>query len=231
MVIVFPQATINFNKFLTALIKNSQADLFLKKSLSSYNMKNISKIVLIILENELVESYLKEYFSKSVLLSKFEMLVLKKQTSGSICTILMAAPILKNKSVIITSLDQITIGDKVEFNKLLSKEKPKVVVPIIKSKNPSLCYVIKDDSDNVIQLFEKKVVSDDAIVGIYLFRDFSDFMQCCFELLIRYKGFKNRIFYTSDVINNLMKNQKIDFPTLKLKYVKVRTTNDFKQLI
>lgn len=231
MVIVFPQATINFNKFLIALIKNSQADLFLNKSLSSYNMKKISKIVLIILENELVESYLKEYFSKSVLLSKFEMLVLKKQTSGSICTVLMAAPILKNKSVIITSLDQITIGDKVEFNKLLSKEKPKVVVPIVKSKNPSLCYVIKDDSDNVIQLFEKKVVSDDAIVGIYLFRDFSDFMQCCFELLIRYKGFKNRIFYTSDVINNLMKNQKIDFPTLKLKYVKVRTTNDFKQLI
>ena len=123
MVIVFPQATINFNKFLTSLIKRSQADLFLNKSLSSYNMKKISKIVLIILENKLVESYLKEYFFNSVLISKFEILVLKKQTSGSICTILMAAPILKNKSVIITSLDQITIGDKVEFNKLISKEK------------------------------------------------------------------------------------------------------------
>jgi hypothetical protein len=112
MILVFPQATSKFNKLFIEMIKKSKASLFLDKSLSSYNMKNISKVLLIILENKQVEKFISKYISNLSFYKKIEIFVLKKQTSGSICTVLMTTPILKNQSVMISSLDQIIIGKK-----------------------------------------------------------------------------------------------------------------------
>jgi hypothetical protein len=231
MILVFPQGTAKFNKLFIEMIKKSQASLFLDKSLSAYNMKKISKVLLIILENKKIEKFLTKYFSNSSINKKVEIFSLKKKTSGSICTILMTIPILKKKSVMISSLDQIIIGKKIEVNNLPNKQSKKIVVPIIKSNNKNLCYILKDDLGNVVQLFEKKKLSDEAILGIYFFKDFSDFLKSCLDLLIKYKGFKDKVFYTSDVINDLMINQEVSFPLLKLRYFKIRSLDSFKKFI
>lgn len=231
MIIVFPQATKVFNDLLIEMIKKSKATLFLDKSLSGYNLKKISKVLIIILENKKVEKYLKNYFLNSKLNKKFEILTLKKKTSGSICTVLMAISTLKNKPVMISSLDQIIIGKKIEINNLFTKQRSKITVPIIKSNNKNLCYTLKDDFGDVIQLFEKKIISDEAILGIYLFKNFSDFFNSSTNLLIKYKGFKDKIFYTSDVINDLMRNYRVNFPLLKLNYFKIRSVENFKKIL
>jgi hypothetical protein len=231
MILVFPQATSKFNKLFIEMIKKSKASLFLDKSLSSYNMKNISKVLLIILENKQVEKFISKYISNLSFYKKIEIFVLKKQTSGSICTVLMTTPILKNQSVMISSLDQIIIGKKIEPNELFFKHSRKISVPIIKSNNKNLSYILKDNLGNVIQLFEKKMLSNEAILGIYIFKDFSDYLKSCLDLLIKYKGFKNKVFYNSDVINDIMQNQKVSFPLLKLKYFKIRSVETLKKIL
>ena len=81
---------------------------------------------------------------------------------------------------------------------------------------------------SVIQLFEKRLVSNEALLGIYIVKDFSEFYKNCHELLIKYKGFKDRIFYTSDVINNYIgKNMICEF-RIDTNYYKIRTFKDFK---
>ena len=232
MILVFPQATKTFNELFTEMIKNSEAINFLDKSFSSYEMKEISKVVLIVLENKLVEEHLNEYLSNLTAIDDFEILVLRKETSGSICTTLMAMPLLKNQTVMISALDQIIIGEKVDITSLFKRDIYDVVIPTYKSDNPSLCYVLKDDSDNVIQLFEKKPVSSDAVLGIYIIKNFTDFSNSCNELLIKYKGFKDRIFYTSDVINNFISQDfKIDFPIIESDYFKIRAIEDLDKVL
>ena len=84
---------------------------------------------------------------------------------------------------------------------------------------------------NVIELFEKKKIGNEAIVGIYLFKNFSDYLKTCLDLLIKYKGFKNKVFYNSDVINSLMQNQKVKFPILKLQYFKIKSVKTLKKAL
>ena len=231
MILVFPQATKKFNKLFSEMIKKSQASLFLDKSLSCYNMKHISKVLIIILENKQIEKFIAKYVSNSNLNNKIEIFVLKKETSGSICTILMTIPILKNKSVMISSLDQIIIGKKIDVSDLLNSQNEKIIVPVIKPNNKKLCFILKDDLGNVIELFEKKKIGNEAIVGIYLFKNFSDYLKTCLDLLIKYKGFKNKVFYNSDVINSLMQNQKVKFPILKLQYFKIKSVKTLKKAL
>lgn len=231
MILVFPQATISFNNLLIEMIQKSKATLFLDKSFSSYNMSKISTVVIIILENKVVENFLNTYLSNSHKFVNYEIVILKNETSGSICSTLMAIPFLQNRSVIISALDQIIIDKEIDFNNLIDIHR-EVIVPTVKSNNPLLCYTIKDDFGNVIQLFEKKIVSRDAILGIYYFKNFSDFAKSCYELLIKYKGFKNRVFYNSDVINNLlMHDYKIYFPNLELNYTKVKSLKNLEKIL
>lgn len=232
MILVLPQATQSFNELFTEMIKKSKAVSFLDSSFSSYEMKVISKVVLIILENQIVEEHLNEYLSSSTLINDFEILVLRKETSGSICTTLMAIPLLKNHTVMISALDQIIVGKKIDFSSLFNENKYEAVIPTYSSDNPSLCYVLKDDFGQAIQLFEKKQVCTDAVLGIYIFNNFNDFSNSCNELLIKYKGFQDRIFYTSDVINNFIsKDFKIDFPVIESDYHKIRTIKDLDKVI
>ena len=230
MILVFPQATKKFNKLFTEMIKKSEASFFLDRSFSCYNMKQISKVLLIILNDKFIEDYLYEYLSKLSLTTKFKIIVLKKETLGSICTLLMAIPYLKNKSVMISSLDQIILGNKIDVNNLLNKQNTKICVPTIKSNNKTLCYVLRDDLGRAIQLFEKKKISNEAILGVYLFKNFSDFFNTSNDLLIKYRGFSKKVFYSSDIINSLIKKHKVYFPLLELSYLKIRSIKTLKKI-
>ena len=83
-----------------------------------------------------------------------------------------------------------------------------------------------------IQLFEKKLVSNDAILGVYYLKDFTDFYKQCHELLIKYRGFKERVFYTSDVINNYIgEGYDCIFPNTDVGYHKIRSLKDLDEIL
>lgn len=227
MILVFPQATKLFNQFIQELNERGLAEKFLDKSVGSYDLESISKVVLIVLRNQLVESLLKDYFSSSSEVKNYEIVVLERETAGSICSILMATPLLNNESIIISALDQVMLGQKLNFNDFVGIDDADVVALTHRSSDPRLCYTLKDEAGTVIQLFEKKVVSVDAILGVYLIRDFSQFLAHCHELLIKFRGFQERIFYTSDVINSYIGQGSVCyFPSLDFTYVKVRSIDD-----
>ncbi len=231
MILVFPQATNNFNNLYKEMIEKSYINDFLDVSLGSYDLNSIEKIVFILLENDAVEKHLISYLNDSSEIDSFEIVKLKKETSGSICTTLMAISTLKEQKVAISALDQIIIGKKFNFSNSFSKIDTDILAPTYKSDDQSLCYILKDDEGKVIQLFEKRLVSNEAILGIYMIKDFSEFYKNCHELLIKYKGFKNRIFYTSDVINNYIgKDMICEFPHLDTKYYKIRSLKDFNNI-
>lgn len=231
MILLCPQATAGFNQMIIEMIDNNVVDKFLEKSLGSYNFECVTKVVLIVLKNPLVETVLSDFLSKSSEIRNYEIVVLGKETSGSICSILMATPLLHNETVIISALDQIILGQKLNFNDFDGMSDADIIAPTYSSDDPSLCYTLEDEVGNVIQLFEKKRVSDDAILGIYFVRDFSVFFRSCHELLIKFRGFQDRIFYTSDVVNSYIgQDAKCYFPSIDLTYIKVRSSKDMSKI-
>jgi hypothetical protein len=231
MILLFPQATTAFNQMIVEMFDNSIGDTFLEKSFGSYDFEHVTKVVVIVLKNTLVETVLSDFLSKSSEIRNYEIVVLERETSGSICSILMATPLLNNESVIISALDQIVVGQKLNFNDFEGMSDADVIAPTYGSDDPLLCYTLEDEVGNVIQLFEKKRVSGDAILGMYFIRDFSVFFRNCHELLIKFRGFQDRIFYTSDVINSFIgQNAKCYFPSIELTYIKVRSSKDMSNI-
>jgi len=231
MILLFPQATTAFNQMIVEMFDNSIGDTFLEKSFGSYDFEHVTKVVVIVLKNTLVETVLSDFLSKSSEIRNYEIVVLERETSGSICSILMATPLLNNESVIISALDQIVLGQKLNFNDFEGMSDADVIAPTYGSDDPLLCYTLEDEVGNVIQLFEKKRVSGDAILGMYFIRDFSVFFRNCHELLIKFRGFQDRIFYTSDVINSFIgQDAKCYFPSIELTYIKVRSSKDMSNI-
>ena len=231
MILLFPQATNAFNQMIVEMFDNSIGDTFLEKSFGSYDFEHVTKVVVIVLKNTLVETVLSDFLSKSSEIRNYEIVVLERETSGSICSILMATPLLNNESVIISALDQIVVGQKLNFNDFEGMSDADVIAPTYGSDDPLLCYTLEDEVGNVIQLFEKKRVSGEAILGMYFIRDFSVFFRNCHELLIKFRGFQDRIFYTSDVINSFIgQDAKCYFPSIELTYIKVRSSKDMSNI-
>ena len=231
MILLFPQATTAFNQMIVEMFDNNIGDTFLEKSFGSYDFEHVTKVVVIVLKNILVETVLSDFLSKSSEIRNYEIVVLERETSGSICSILMATPLLNNESVMISALDQIILGQKLNFNDFEGMSDADLIAPTYGSDDPLLCYTLEDEVGNVIQLFEKKRVSGDAILGMYFIRDFSVFFRNCHELLIKFRGFQDRIFYTSDVINSFIgQDAKCYFPSIELTYIKVRSSKDMSKL-
>lgn len=231
MILVFPQATAVFNDLMQEMIKNKNANKFLSMAFGSYSFEHIEKVVLILLRNPVVESYLSDFLLGFNEIQNFEVLVLERETSGSICTILMASAILNGQRVAISALDQIVTGAKIDFSTFSEFRDCDVIAPTHRSEDTSLCYTLQDEFGKIIQLFEKKMVSDTALLGLYIISDFSDFLKNCHELIIKYRGFQNRVFYTSDVINNYLCHEaKCCFPTIDLSPLKIRSIQDMKKL-
>ena len=213
------------------MIDSDSINIFLEKSFDSYDFTGIIKVVIIILKDAHVECALREFLLKSKSIKEFEIVVIEKETSGSICSILMASSLLKNETVVISALDQIITGKKLDFNDLNKNNETDVIVPTYISEDPLLCYTLSDEANKVIQLFEKKRVSSYAILGVYIIQDYSEFFRHCYELLIKYRGFQNRTFYTSDVINSFINHGAIcKFPQVDLQYIKVRSKNDMDNI-
>ena len=231
MILLFPQATTAFNQMIVEMFDNNIGDTFLEKSFGSYDFEHVTKVVVIVLKNILVETVLSDFLSKSSEIRNYEIVVLERETSGSICSILMATPLLNNESVMISALDQIILGQKLNFNDFEGMSDADLIAPTYGSDDPLLCYTLEDEVGNVIQLFEKKRVSGNAILGMYFIRDFSVFFRNCHELLIKFRGFQERVFYTSDVVNSYIgQDAKCYFPSLELTYIKVRSSKDMSKL-
>ena len=97
MILVFPQATKKFNDLYQEMLKESCINDFLDISLGSYDLKTVKKVVIILLENDVVEKHLNNYLNECEKINNFQIVKLKKETSGAICTTLMVHTYIKKQ--------------------------------------------------------------------------------------------------------------------------------------
>lgn len=230
MILVFPQASHKFNLFYKDVRLSAKGlDDYFSKIAGSYNKVGIEGILIIVLNSFGYQDELFNCLKNLFPNIPINFYVLQKETQGSMCSLLMAVNQLKDKSVVVSSLDQILRDRPLDLN-MKADHSIDIEVPVFDSDMDSFSYILRDDDGKPIQTFEKKVVSAEAIMGIYKIKNFTMFFDLSIELLEKYKGFRERVFFISDVINAYIRSAKVvSFPNMKFnQYYKVRSLAEFE---
>ncbi len=134
----------------------------------------------------------------------YETIQLFAPTQGAACTVLTAVDIINNEDeLIVANGDQIIDVDINKFINFARKSKADGVILTFSSQHPRWSYARVGKKNVVLEVAEKKVISDKATVGIYYFKKGSYFVQAAFSMIDKNIRLNND-FYVCPVFNELI---------------------------
>jgi len=173
-----------------------------------------------ICQKEHYEKYDLYNILKNATSNKFEVVQINGITEGAACTVLTATQFINNEDdLLIANSDQYIQTNINDFIKNARKDDKDGLIMTFKSSHPKWSYVRMNKKGEVIEVAEKKVISDHATVGIYYYKKGSDFVKAAQAMI--YKNIKhNNEFYVAPTYNEMiLDNKKIyikDIPENKM---------------
>lgn len=167
-----------------------------------------NKFIYLIREDEATKFHLDN--TLKLLTPNCEVIILKNDTRGAVCSILFCIDqIDKEEEIIVVNSDQVIYEN---INPALDAFRNNEVaggVLTFESVHPRWSYAIVTEDNEVIQTVEKTPVSKNAIAGFYYFKSFNLFKESAFKAL-SIEDFLDGQLYTSTLLNQLiLKNLKV----------------------
>ena len=126
-------------------------------------------------------------------------------TEGAACTVMLAESYIDNMDpLMIANSDQYIDFDVNEYLKYGVDNNFDGLIMTMKANDPKWSYVGFDLNMRINQVVEKKVISEEATVGIYNFKKGSDFVSNTKEM-IKMNDRTNNEFYVAPVYNYMIK--------------------------
>ena len=119
----------------------------------------------------------------------------------------------KEEELIITNCDQILEWNSKNFLDKTRFDNLDCSVLTYKSDNIKNSFIKYDDNNNIIEIKEKCVISNTALVGVHYFKK-AEFFIKSYEEIYQRKIKENNEYYLSTVCNNLIKNYNVGFVNL-----------------
>lgn len=129
-------------------------------------------------------------------------------TDGAARTALLAKDLIDNDTpLLIANSDQLVVWDSSAFTSQIASSD---VIALFKDSNPKWSFA-KIDQARIVEVAEKKVISDNASVGIYGWSKGSDYVKYAEQMIA--KDIKtNNEFYICPVYNEAIEDGKIVVP-------------------
>lgn len=129
-------------------------------------------------------------------------------TQGAACTVLLAKEFINDAHpLMIANSDQWIDIDIEHYLQAMENGGYDGYIMTMKANDPKWSYVGLDGRGNVVEVVEKKVISDEATVGIYNFRFGKDFVESA-ETMIAQDLRVNGEFYVAPAYNQLVLRKK-----------------------
>ena len=143
-----------------------------------------------------------------VLAPSCKVVIVKKLTEGAACTTLLAKKFINNNSpLIIANSDQyIEWNSSKTMYKFISKKIDGGILTF-DSLHPKWSYAKTNRDGIVTEVAEKKVISNNATVGIYFWKKGSDYVTFAEKMIKKNIRVKNE-FYVCPVFNEAIKENK-----------------------
>lgn len=134
-----------------------------------------------------------------------EVVFIEAVTEGAACTVLLAKEYINNEeSLMIANSDQWVDININEYLASMDKTRADGLIMTMRADDPKWSFIRLDGYNRILEVVEKKVVSNEATVGIYNFRKGRDFVQAA-ENMIHKNLRVNNEFYVAPVYNELIK--------------------------
>lgn len=134
----------------------------------------------------------------------FEIVQIDGITDGAACTVLCATEYINNDNdLVIANSDQFIESGINDFISDARSDDKDGLIMVFEASHPKWSYARVNDSGLVVEVAEKKVISNNATVGIYYYRKGSNFIQSAQSMIkknIRY----NDEFYVAPVYNEMI---------------------------
>jgi NDP-sugar pyrophosphorylase family protein len=133
-----------------------------------------------------------------------ELIYVETVTEGAACTVLLARDLIENDEPLMIANSDQWVDVSID-SYLAAGDTPEVdgLIMTMSADDPKWSFVRFDLSGNVVEVVEKEVVSNEATVGIYNFRQGRDFVAAADEM-IRKNLRVNNEFYVAPVYNQLI---------------------------
>lgn len=129
-------------------------------------------------------------------------------TEGAACTTLLAKEFIDNdKPLIIANSDQYVEWNPIDFYYRMIETKADGGILTFKSTHPKWSFVKLDENENVIEVAEKKPISNIATVGIYYWNKGSEYVKYA-EQMIEKNIRVNNEFYVAPIFNEAIGDNK-----------------------
>lgn len=142
------------------------------------------------------------------LTTEHEVIKLNSATQGAACTVLLGADYIDNDDeLVIANSDQLIDVKLDNFINYGRKSGIDGLIMTFQASHPKWSYARIDKKGNVIETAEKKVISNNATVGIYYFKVGKDFVAGASSMIEKNIRFNNE-FYVCPVYNELILRDK-----------------------
>jgi HAD superfamily hydrolase (TIGR01509 family) len=123
-------------------------------------------------------------------------------TEGAACTALLAKNFINNDNpLFFANSDQFVEWDSNEFFYKMNESEVGGGIPTFRATHPKWSFARLDDDGYVVEVQEKKPISDHATVGFYYWRHGKDFVKYAEEMIAQNIRVNNE-FYVCPVYNN-----------------------------
>lgn len=157
-----------------------------------------------ICQKEHYEKYDLHNILKNATNNKFEVVLINGITQGAACTVLCATQHINNDDdILIANSDQFVQFNINDFINESRENNKDGLIMTFKASHPKWSYARIDDKNKVLEVAEKKVISDKATVGIYYFKKGSDFVKSA-QSMIKKNIQHNNEFYVCPVYNEVI---------------------------
>jgi len=135
---------------------------------------------------------------------KCEIVVVDKVTEGAACTVLLSKKLIDNSDgLMIANSDQWVDVDINCYLDMLATRNLDGLIMTMWADDSKWSFVRIDGKDQVSEVVEKEVISNEATVGIYNFRSGANFVSAA-ESMIKRNERVNGEFYVAPVYNELI---------------------------
>lgn len=129
-------------------------------------------------------------------------------TEGAACTTLLAKDLINNnKHLLITNCDQLVDWDSCDFMYSMLSSDSDGGILTFKANESKWSYAATDELGNVTEVAEKKVISQDATVGIYYWKSGADYVRYAEQMIAKDIRVNNE-FYVAPVYNEAIQDNK-----------------------
>lgn len=157
-----------------------------------------------ICQKEHYDQYSLREILKNITDDNYEVVLLNGVTQGAACTVLTAIDhILGEDDLLIANSDQlvdINIDEYIDFSR---KSNSRGTIMTFESSHPKWSYARVDDDGDVLEVAEKKVISNNATVGIYYFSEGNHYIESAKSMIGKDIRVNNE-YYVCPVYNEVI---------------------------